>query len=143
MYFRGVTLWVFTYRWVSLRNMKLYYLCRDWVKILGYRSYLIVYVFLYLFTIFSVNKSNLFCSEGKSSKWLDGKRLGLKDFLMQITTISKWLRTHQALYKKVNHLSIQSRIPSNLEKASAEEVLAINLNIKSSSFWSFHKRKVM
>jgi len=136
-------LWVFTYRWVSLGNMKLYYLCRDWVKILGYRSFLIVYVFLYLFTIFSVNKFNLFCSDGKSSNWLDAKKVGFKRVFYTNHNNRQMIKDTSSTLQKVNYLSIQSRIPSNLEKTSTEEEQVINQNTISSSFWSFHKRKVM
>jgi len=37
----------------------------------------------------------------------------------------------------------QSQAPPNLEKALVEEEPAINQNIRSFSFWSFHKRKFM
>jgi len=49
--------------------------------------------------------------------------------------------THQTLHKKVSHLSIESRTPPNLEKASAKEEEVINQNIKSSSFWYFPQDK--
>ena len=58
--------------------------------------------------------------------WLSWTFLLLGRIIIQTKATSRWLRTHQALHKKVSHLCIQSQAPPNLKKKSTEEEEAIN-----------------